>query len=197
MKSSTFVTAVFVALAVSVASADNPPGWFEYTESGGLIPMSGDTEGVSFFSLTMDDDLVSGTRPSEITWLELELTGLTHTNPWDLDIYLIDPFGQSLEIMTDRGDQVAIVNVDLIFNDKADMLPPENAEVLPGAYLPEGSGGFGIFDDPGTDAWILVMIDDSEGNQGNLGSFTLRGVPEPVTLSLLLVGAFAALRRRY
>ena len=41
------------------------------------------------------------------------------------------------------------------------------------------------------------MIDDSEGNQGNLGSFTLRGVPEPVTLSLLLVGAFAALRRRY
>ena len=202
MKSSTILSAVLVALASSVASAEGPPASFEYTGSGGLIPtLSGDTQGISVFSLMMNDDyLVSGTNPSEITWLELELTGLTHTNPWDLDVYLIDPFGQSLEIMTDRGDQVAVVDVDLIFNDKADLPAPADTALVDGAvYLPEDSdslGGFGIFSDPGTDAWILLVIDDSDGNQGSLESFTLRGVPEPVTLSLLLVGAFTALRRR-
>jgi len=50
----------------------------------------------------------------------------------------------------------------------------------------------------GMDEWTLVIVDDSEGNQGFLNSFTLRGtvVPEPVTLSLLAIGALTTLRRR-
>ncbi len=162
------------------ASAAGPPGYFEYTGPGGLIPApSGETQGICLFHLRMNDDyLVDGTPPSEITWMELGINGLTHTSPWDLDFYLIDPWGQVLEIMTDRGDQFAIVGRNLIFNDAADAFPPEDAEVLPGVYLPEdsdGLGGFGTFSDPGTDSWILLVIDDSGGNQGNIDSFSLRG----------------------
>ncbi len=202
MKSIAVLALAFSALATSVASAGTPPGYFEYTARGGLIPnQGGSTVGISVFPLTMNDTyLVAGTRPDGgITWMELEMTGLTHTNPWDLDIYLIDPFGQALEIMTDRGDQIAIVDVDLTFNDKADVLPPETTQIFSGTYLPEDSdnlGGFSIFSDPGTDAWILLVIDDSESNQGGLDSFTLRGVPEPATLSLLAAGALTTFLRR-
>jgi len=43
-----------------------------------------------------------------ITSLELVLTGLTHTSAGDLDIYLIDPYGISLEIMTDEATASAL-----------------------------------------------------------------------------------------
>jgi hypothetical protein len=141
-----------------------------------------------------------------ITSLELVLTGLTHTNGGDLDIYLIDPFGKTLEIMTDRGNNAGISNATLVFRDNVVAglsLPPENGQIVSGSYLPEDSnstGGFSKYNggSGGTDAWILLVIDDSAGDQGALGSWTLRGtaVPEPVTLSLLALGALTFLRRR-
>ncbi len=188
--------------SLAAAGGDLP---FSFTAPGGLIPtIHGPTEGISVFPLTMDS-AHSDIAPAppypmpNITSLELVLTGLTHTDAGDLDIYLIDPFGKTLEIMTDRGNGAAI-NANLIFNDTAGGLPPENGQIVSGTYLPEGVPGFSSYNggSGGTDAWILLIIDDSEGDQGGLTSFTLRGtyVPEPVTLSLLALGALSFLRRR-
>ena len=195
----------------SVAVDDLP---FSFTDrDGGAIPSIGPgTEGVSVFSLTMNPDhsdiLPAPPYPMpDITSLELELTGLTHGHGGDLDIYLIDPFGETLEIMTDRGNGFGISNATLIFRDNivagGPILPPENAQIESGTFNPEDSnntGGFSKYNggSGGTDAWILVVIDDSAGDQGALGSWTLRGtaVPEPVTLSLLALGALTFLRRR-
>ena len=181
---------------------------FSFTADGGLIPVfdEGSGEGVSVFPLFMEPGnedpgyapLLTHPMPP-ITSIELVLTDLTHTNPADLDIYLISPFGDTLEIMTDRGDSVAMVNADFIFNDAGPALPPPDQGLPDGTYRPEGFAGMAFFVgmSGGTDAWKLLVIDDSAGDQGNLGSFTLRGtyVPEPVSLSLLAVGALAALRR--
>ncbi|MEK6797892.1 MAG: PEP-CTERM sorting domain-containing protein [Planctomycetota bacterium] len=172
---------------------------FDVTAPAGLIPTLGSqTSGISVFPLVLRD--TNSQIIPQITSLELALNGLTHTNPWDLDIYLIDPFGRTLEVMTDRGDQVAVVELDMVFNDLAPALPPESSQIFPGTYRAEGAGGLGNFvgGSGGTDAWILLVIDDSEGNQGSMDSWTLRGtgVPEPVSLSLLAIGGLAALRRR-
>jgi len=197
-------------VAVQAASARAVDIPFSFTADGGAIPdIGGQTEGVSVFSLTMDpahsDILPAPPYPmvGGITSLELQLTGLTHTSGGDLDIYLIDPFGKTLEIITDRGNGFGISNATLIFNDTAAGLPPENGQIVSGTYLPEDSnttGGFAKYNggSGGTDTWILLVIDDSAGDQGGLGSFTLRGtvVPEPVTLSLLALGALVFLRRR-
>jgi hypothetical protein len=82
-------------------------------------------------------------------------------------------------------------------------IPPLIGPIPSGTYLPEDSnntGGFSKYNggSGGTDAWILLVIDDSPGDQGGLVEFTLRGtyVPEPVTLSLLALGALTFLRRR-
>jgi len=185
-------------LMTSLAVADDfGPFDFSFTGAGGAIPAidpDHDSEGVSVFSLTMANPSIP-----HIASLELLLNGLTHSEPADLDIYLIDPFGRTLEVMTDRGDAVGIVQVDLIFNDKAAGLPPLNSQLSSGTYLTEGPGGLGNFvgGSGGTDAWVLVIIDDSATDSGSLQSWTLRGtVPEPMTLSLLALGGLALLRRR-
>ena len=199
-------------VAVQAASARAEDFLFSFTADGGAIPSIGPgTEGVSVFALTMDpahsDILPAPPYPMPgITSLELVLTGLTHTNGGDLDIYLIDPFGKTLEIMTDRGNGAGITDATLVFRDNGAGLPvvglpPENGQIVSGSYLPEDSnntGGFSKYNggSGGTDAWILVVIDDAVGDQGGLGSFTLRGVPEPMTLSLLALGALTFLRRR-
>jgi len=192
-----------VAVQTASARADLP---FSFTAPS-AVPAIPD-EDIAVFPLTMSpaysDILPAPPYPmvlpgTYITSLELVMTGLVHSEAGDLDIYLIDPFGKTLKIMTDRGVG-APINANLIFNDTAAALPPENAQILSGTYLPEGVPGFSkyIGGSSGTDAWVLLVIDDSPGNTGSLQSFTLRGtyVPEPVTLSLLALGALTLLRRR-
>ena len=191
-------------LITSFAVAVDDPFSFTAVSAVPAIP----DEDIAVFPLTMSpaysDILPAPPYPmvlpnTYITSLELVMTGLVHSEAGDLDIYLIDPFGKTLKIMTDRGVG-APINANLTFNDTAAALPPENGQILTGTYLPEGVPGFSkyIGGASGTDAWVLVVIDDSPGNTGSLESFTLRGtyVPEPVTLSLLALGALTLLRRR-
>ena len=174
---------------------------FSYTAPGGLIPQIGTTQGFSNYPLFMNG--THGTPVTgvpEITSIELVLTGLTHTQPDDLDIYLISPFGETVEVMTDKGDGIAVVNLNLIFNDLGSPLPADGVALAAGTYDTEdATGGLSKYvgNSGGTDAWELVIIDDSDGDQGSLVSYTLRGtfIPEPASLALLGFGALAALRR--
>jgi len=188
-----------VITSFSFAGGDVP---FSVTAPGGAIPaidLDQDNEGISTFPLVMNNPFF------DISTVELVLTGLTHTQPEDLDIYLISPSGQTLEVMTDRGDASPLVGANLIFSDNGIALPPEGSPFPsppnPSGYLPEGPGGFsGSFagESAGTDSWILLIIDDSASDSGSLVSWTLQGtgVPEPVTLSLLALGALTFVRRR-
>ncbi len=191
--------ALLLGLAFAPAAmADNEPNYlYEFTAPGGSIV---EVPGVQFFPLTMTPPGIQITHP---LGLELEITNLTHPNPADLNIFLIDPFGHSLEIMDDRGDQMVVENVTLTFNDKgADGYLPVGGQIVPGTYLPEGPGAFSKFTNGGTDAWLLVVIDDDacncgpSGDVGSFDSYTLRVVPEPMTLTLMGIGAVAVLRRK-
>lgn len=199
------LTSGFGLLMTAAVQAGGPD--FSYTADGGLIPQIGQTQGFSNFPLFMNpassDILPAPPSPlPAIQSIELVLTGLTHTHPEDLDIYLISPFGETVEVMTDKGDSVGVVNLNLVFNDTGAPLPGDLFGLVDNStYATEDTtGGMNkyIGNSGGTDAWELVIIDDSAGDQGNLVSYTLRGtyVPEPASLALLGFGAFAALRRR-
>jgi len=203
MKRANVVAALLLSLAVSQAAFGGVD--FSYTAPGGAVPNPGlsgsPTEGVSVFPLFMNSSEVPF-----IDTLELELTGLTHSAPWDLDIYLIDPFGNAIRIISDRGDMNGVNDLTMIFNDTGATLPVDpDTPLATGPWKPESltdgtPPGIGLdsFDMPGTDAWILLIVDDTAGNSGSLESFTLRGtIPEPVTLSLLAIGALTTLRRRF
>ena len=182
-----FTVLMSLSMAPVAAAATNT---FEYTATG---PWTIPDVGVQILPLTFD------TPGMEISDLELEINGLSHDDPADLNIFLTDPFGTSLQIMNERGDQVAISNVDLRFNDLAVVALPVVTEITSGLYLTEeGPGSFAQFTDGGTNAWLLIVIDGAPQGSGSLDSFTLRGtvVPEPATLSLLGLGALAVLRRK-
>lgn len=184
---------LLLAATSAVHAAD-----FSYTAPGGAIPQipSQGTTGFANFPLFMNGEV------PQITSIELVLTGLTHTQPEDLDIYLISPFGETVEVMTDKGDGIGITNFNFIFRNSGSLLPADGAGLVNNSiYQTEDTtGGMDkyIGNSGGTDAWELVIIDDSEGDQGFLTSYTLRGtyVPEPASLGLLGLGALAALRRR-
>ena len=189
-------------ISPSVLADDFGPWDFEYSAPGGLIP----DQDVGVFPLFMNLDYGNLDHVDFIAALELIITDLEHTAPADLDVYLIDPFGTAIEIMTDLGNMSPISGVELVFNDKHPDIPGTTIES--GNYRPEGlqpepdgSGGLGEYvvrgNAGGTDAWLLLIVDDAPGDTGSIGSFTLHGtVPEPVTLSLLALGALATLRRR-
>lgn len=188
-----FMVAFVAAAPVRAGGLGN----FSFTADGGVI-----TDGVvDVFALTFD------TPNLLIADLQLDILGLTHPNPADLNILLVDPFGQLLQIMVGRGDQVPLNDpgVDLSFNDLATMTLPTapGVGIESGLYLTEeGPGAFEQYGDGGTNTWLLIVIDGApDGNidgNGAFDSFVLSGtiVPEPVTLVLLGVGAIAVVRRR-
>lgn len=203
MNTKMILGSVMGLLAVAGSVQAGGPLQFSYTAPGGTIPQipSQGSQGFANFPLFMNG---SNGSPAggvqEILSIELLLTGLTHTHPEDLDIYLISPFGETVEVMTDKGDGIAVVNMNLVFNNLGSGLPSDGLPLAAGTYNTEdANGGMDkyIGNSGGTDAWELVIIDDSEGDQGNLVSYTLRGtyVPEPASLALLGLGAAAALRR--
>jgi len=164
---------------------------FSYTELGGVI----NDASVQFFPLTF------GTPNQLIADVELEITNLSHASPGDLNVFLLDPFGNSLEVFDDKGNGFEIENETFVFNDIAATELPTSTQLigLDGPYLPDQpSAGFAQFTNGGVDAWILVVIDDAATGSGSFDSFTIRGtvVPEPMTLSLLGLGAVAVLRRK-
>jgi len=191
---------------------------FEFTAPGG--PISELNGGVNAYPLFMNDGYGFPSSVENITSLELQIDGLTHSTPWDLDIYLVNPFGTLIRVLADHGDQNAVEGVSLLFNDGGAALPvnpddplyglPYNDDgllpVMPeGPVMLNGSVVGTTFADAfagtsgGTDAWLLWIIDDTLNKKGgSVESYTLRGtyVPEPMSLSLLALGGLVALRRR-
>ena len=205
-----FVFALVAALALipasATASGNRPYGdqWdFEFTyedPTGG--PTAIPDNALSWYYL--DLTLAPGNPADPIVYMELEIAGLTHDYPEDLDVSLLDPFSNGIVVMEDAGDGMAVAGIDLMFSDfgKEDPLPHGVGPLLTGPgtiYLPDGPGEFGDYagGPVGTASWIVVITDDSPGDTGSFGSVTLRGiVPEPMTLSLLALGALVMLRRK-
>jgi hypothetical protein len=191
------VTGVALGLASERAKAFPTGADFTIVGLGGSIPDY--DQGIAIFPATPTSPIPF------IKTLTLEIEGLAHSAPGDLDIYLISPFeGQFIEVMTDRGGGMmnGVTNINLLFDDGASGSP--GTPLVTGTYRPDGladgnDGGLGTFlgRNPGLGTWLLLVIDDSPGGTGSIARYTLRGtVPEPMSLSLLAIGAVALLRRR-
>lgn len=202
------------AMAPVAAVADDRPGepLFEFSYTN---PAGGATE-IPDFSLQwfpLEQTLMLLDPADPITYLEFEITGLTHGAPMDLNFILldpngtgVDPIGSGIELMDDAGwfgNGYALEDVTLLFADKGIELPHGELggpiQPFPDTiYRPDGPGMFLDFygRSIGTVPWYLVVIDDAVRDEGSFQSATLRGIPEPVTLTLLALGALVTLRRR-
>jgi len=185
----TLLAGLAISAPVSTAHAGEPFD-FEYTFAATDTPIDDAVSIVNIHELNFNFALNPPDPMLAIAFLELEIGGLSHESPGDINIFLVRPSttsGPGIEIMDDRGGQFPISNVDLVFADGEGSLPIDGP-ITSGRFAPE-TGTFSQFFD-GTD--------DSPGGAGSFDSITLRGnyVPEPATLSLLMLGALAMFHRR-
>ncbi len=205
-----FAVALVVGSATDAVADGRPSTFdFEYVLQG---PLQIPDRSLQEWALEL---MTAPSDPSlDIAYLELEITGLSHGSPTDLSIFLLDPlaigpldstFGSGILVINDDlgRDGEGYLDVDLIFSDKATGAMP-NSAIESGVYLPDGPGSFGQYlGRPFEDfenapfPWRVLIIDDAQLDTGVIESITLRGtvVPEPMTLSLLAIGALALFRR--
>lgn len=133
---------------------------------------------------------VSG-MTGNVTDVDVTLTGVTHTNPDDIDVLLVGPIGQNVRLMSDTGGGNPISNVNLTLDDEAASGLADSMQISSGTYKPSnfgspvdnfsGSGasepapGYGanlsVFDgaDPNGD-WKLYVVDDFSSNTGQISN---------------------------
>lgn len=148
----------------------------------------------------MDDAVIEIDR--HVTILDLDVSiSLTHSNVFDLQIYLQSPEGTTLSLNSYNPDNEFFKGKDYsqtVFDDEAQTPIGQAEPPFTGQFRPDASDGLEVFN--GQDAygsWQLQIYDAYHHNTGILDSFELTiTVPEPATVVLLTLGAgLAALLR--
>lgn len=185
-------------MTLGVASSAMAGGNFSFTSPGGLI----NDNDITIFPLVVTGDM----NMQEILSLDLTITGLSHSHPDDLGFYLAAPNLSTIKLLQNQGDGFDLDGATITFRDSGASPAPDEAQIVSGSiYQPRGLSegtdqGFATFvGKNGTGQWLLLAVDDSAGDTGSFGSLKLEGtfVPEPATLTLLLLGAASVLRRRW
>lgn len=110
--------------------------------------------------------------------LEIEsvsIDSMLHTWLSDVDMFLISPAGDSLELSTDNGgsgdNMINVVFTDTSSND----ITLQTAGIAPGYYHPEDTSGFaGLYNGQNPNgSWILWIDDDLGGDDGQLFSWSI------------------------
>lgn len=148
---------------------------------------------------TLTVSQVAGT----VSHVTVNLHGIHHPYPDDLDILLVGPAGQNTMLMSDCGGSHALVDVTLTFDDDAWTALPNNTPIATGAYQPTdyevgdhlpppaptwpfGAGLSVLKAVSPNGVWRLFAYDDSAGYAGEIrGGWSLRlAVIEPPPLVL-------------
>ena len=159
------------------------PGTFSSTNTGGLIiPSSGPAAPYpSVLNVTGLTGLVSK--------VVVNITGLTHSFPDDIDMILVNPTGQKVILMSDVGGAHSITNVNLTIADAASASLPDVNQIVSGTYKPTDFEPGDVFPGlsgppsgptlaslngfPPNGNWSLYIVDDTAGDSGSISNWTL------------------------
>lgn len=150
---------------------------------GTATPLSQTVEPVAELNSTISEGTTSqmffcGLPNSLDGCLEIEnltIDSIGHTFLADLDIYLISPAGDTLELSTDNGGSGDDM-VNVVFSDtSSNYISTQTSGIPSDIYHTEDSLGFAAFYD-GQDpngAWSLWITDDAGGDNGELVSWSM------------------------
>jgi subtilisin-like proprotein convertase family protein len=97
-----------------------------------VIPGTGTGPGVSApYGTTIAVSGLTGNKT-----MKLELTGISHTFPGDLDILLVGPGGQKFVVMSDAANTADAVNVNTVLSDGAPAIIPSADSPIAGDWRP-------------------------------------------------------------
>ncbi len=134
--------------------------------------------------------VVSGFPVSGVTIKSIQLNGLSHTFPDDLDILLQSPNGTNVILMSDVGGSADIVEQNFIFIDGSPFLS-NSGPLTGGTYAPTNIGTPDSWSAPGPGSfvqatptlslftgnmngiWNLLIADDLSADGGSLKSWSI------------------------
>jgi subtilisin-like proprotein convertase family protein len=133
--------------------------------------------------------LVPG-APGTVAHVTVQLVGVTHTHPQDLDVVLVSPAGTAVMLLSDAGGVTDISALTLTFDDAgapaSQTLPLTGATTHPTDHGLPSSDGFvpgpagpwvaalSLFDgEPANGIWRLYVVDDQAGDAGSMLGWNL------------------------
>jgi uncharacterized repeat protein (TIGR01451 family) len=122
-----------------------------------------------------------------VTKVTVNLIGLSHSFPQDINVLLVNPAGRSTLLMSHNGGAYSLTNVNLTFDDNAPAALSSSGRISSGTNQPTKTGGPGTFPPPAPAApyastlsalnnvspngsWALYVLDDSLGDSGVIAS---------------------------
>ncbi len=166
-------------------------------------------EGEFNLQIPADSDASKGWMADAVIEIDYHLTildldvgiTLTHSNVFDLQIYLQSPTGTTLSLNAYNPDNEFFQGADYsqtVFDDEAPTPIGQAQPPFTGQFKPKGGNLLEVFD--GQDAygpWHLQIYDAYHYDTGTLDNFELTiTTPEPATVVLLALGTgFVALLR--
>lgn len=75
-----------------------------------------------------------------VSTMTVDLNGVSHTWPDDIDVLLVAPSGESLVLMSDAGGSTDVVGVDINIDDAAAVALPDSTVIATGSYRPTNYG---------------------------------------------------------
>jgi subtilisin-like proprotein convertase family protein len=197
---STMVLAMLLASGIALAATDVVVKKFTNSERIAILTSADVGAPVRAAKPYPSKITVSGFNQASIRDVNLKLRGFGHTFPDDVGVLLVGPQGQTALVMSDLGGSSDVSGTTtLTLDDEAANFLPDRAQITAGTFKPtqgtttpgeDGelvpanfpspapSGPYGpslsVFD--GTDpkgTWKLFVLDDSAGDAGRFGAWTL------------------------
>ncbi|MFN0279427.1 MAG: Calx-beta domain-containing protein, partial [Pyrinomonadaceae bacterium] len=159
---------------------------FTATATATATPTGGPTCPPSSFSntaaITINDNAAGAPYPSNIavtgltgtvTKVTVDLTGVSHTFPDDVDVMLVGPGGQNTLLMSDAGGGLDVVGVNLTFDDAAAATLPDATQIASGTFRPSNfDTTTDVFPAPAPPAGATVALSVFNGSSPN-GTWSL------------------------
>jgi subtilisin-like proprotein convertase family protein len=128
------------------------------------------------------------TQGSYLCTVTVDLNGITHTFPDDIDVLLEHVAGPNAVIMSDVGGGAAVVGVSLTLSDSAAASLPDSGTLVSGTFQPTNIGAVDVFPAPapsptggsalsvftGTNpngTWNLWVDDDERSDSGTMSGW--------------------------
>ena len=158
-------------------------GTFSFTNRLGiLIPDAGPA--VPYASVIN----ISGLEGT-IAKVQMNIKGLAHTWPDDIDMLLVSPSGDKIRVMSDVGGRTAVSDINLTLTDSAATFLPDHSPLSSGPFKPTNVGRdmfpapapsspygaeFSAFKGSSANgAWTLYVVDDGRGDRGKIEEWSL------------------------
>ena len=187
-RTSTFTVVLLATLAIICIGTQSVRATSSKGFGGNPITINDDATATAYPS-TIPVSGITGT--DTVTSVRVALNGFSHTNPDDVDIFLVAPDGSISVLLSDAGGTHPVTDVDLVFDDAAAIDIPDTpvtpltsgsyrpANYLPGEALPPGAAGVigtsltALGATGTTGDWKLYVTDDAGGNSGSITSWKL------------------------